>query len=142
MNDSHSNDSVVSLDAMRRELLSKNRLSPIVAARARLSAIREKAGPAGKVLIPFFQAAAVLCYLDHTRDIEGWQGVRDELARLLMTPVIHVVDAPPADAPMPLFVELSEPAFEKIAMFDFTEMALAMAPKFIAELERQGYEYV
>lgn len=139
MNDSPKNDTVVSFAAMRKELLSKNRLSPTVAARARLSEILSKAGPADKVLIPFFQAATMYCYLDHNRDISNWREARNDLkAAMDWTIGEGLIN----DAPMPLFCEIKQATFETFALLPFNEITDSMQGKFTAELERLGYEYL
>lgn len=139
MNESPKSDSVVSLSAMRRELLLRNRLSPLVAARARLTELREKVGPADKVIIPFYQAATMMLYLDHNRDIPNYREARNELEDALNEAMGSVKYN---DKPLPLFVTVTEKTFELFAMIDGLTMIENMAGKFAAELGRMGYELI
>jgi len=132
-------DSVVSFADMRRELLLRNRLSPIVAARARLSELREKAGPADKVIIPFYQAATVMLYLDHNRDIPNYREARNELEDAIKEAMVSVKYN---DKPIPLFVAISEKTFETFALLDGLTIIESMAGKFAAELEHTGHELI
>lgn len=145
MNDFPKKDTVVSFAAMRKELLSKRRLSPTVAARARLSELRELAGEGDKIIVPFFQAAAMACYLDNNRHIDGAEKAASELIIQIRDAVEarEFIDPSPSSlslSPIALFVEVSLSTFETFAMIPFDQIMRDMQAKFTDELSKHGYE--
>lgn len=135
MSDFPKNDTVVSLAAMRRELLLKKRLSPTVSERERRRLALETAGPNDEIAIPLFQAFVSYCYLEAAKKAP-------EAQKELFGVVMSAMERRRNGWPFDLLAPVSAATFAEISSVQFTDVVQTMQGQFQRALVNEGYELI
>lgn len=115
---------------MRKELLSKNRLSPTVREREARRQQQENLEEGGAIAIPYFLAQLYFLYLNAIEQNPALQ-IKLQTAMLQQTKV--------DDPKLPLFVDIDAGVYAETMNIQFEEALTTLKGMFTEELIKRGY---